>query len=104
MSFINTHHTSGNILCIKYTLDKKVKVATDTSTIIYHMASSQCFITRHCSDMIICAIPNHCAPGLQFSDLKKMTFKYVALLYPQNWKPGANEIKYALDFGMFKPL
>lgn len=86
----------------------KVKVATDTSTIIYHVASSHGVIMRQCSDTIdyyssamLCQVTVHQDPKFQTCQLK---FEYVASLYPRNWKPGAKQVKQVCDLGTFKPL
>lgn len=86
----------------------KVKACTDTSTIIYRVASSHCFIMRHFSDMIndyssvmLCQVIMHQNPMFQTCQLK---FKYVTSLYPRNWKPHAKQAKHIFDIGMFKPF
>lgn len=76
----------------------KVKVATDISTIINHMASFHCVIMKQCFDKIscycsvmLCQVTVHQDPKFQTCQLK---FDYVTSLYPRNWKPGAKQVKH----------
>lgn len=82
----------------------KVKVATDMSTIIYHMDSSHCVIMEQCSDKIsrycsvmLCQVTVHQDPKFQTYQLK---FDYATSLYPRKVQTKSN----VFDLGMFKPL
>jgi len=84
----------------------KVKVARDTSTIIYHMASSHCVIVRERSDKIGCyslvmlyQVAVHQDPKFQSCPSK---VECATSLYPRNSKPGAKQLK-VFELGTFKP-